>query len=139
MRYIKKEITINKKIDEVFEALVAPSQIKKWWFAKSAIVLPEVGGFYSAAWGDDEDKPDYISIASISEFERPNKLTLVYEKYYSKDGQLPFEARLDAATKRLRPGMEGVAKVEVGQASIAFTVTRRLQDWLRLTLWRWMP
>lgn len=49
------------------------------------------------------------------------------------------EASLDDVAARLRPGMEGVAKVAVGQASIVYTLTRRLQDWLQLTLWRWVP
>ena len=95
-RYIKKEIFIQRKIDEVFAALISPSQIKKWWFAKTAIVLPEAGGLYVAAWGENEDQADYISFASISEFERPFKLTLNYEKYFSKDGPLAFNANLDA-------------------------------------------
>ena len=97
MRYIKKEIIIDRNIDQVFDALILPSQIKKWWFAHTAIVLPEVGGFYAAAWGNEGDQPDYISMATIQQFERPYKLTLVYEKYFSKDGPLPFEATLDAA------------------------------------------
>ena len=96
-RYIKKEITIHRKIDEVFDALISPSMIKKWWFVNSAIVLPQVGGFYAATWGEDEDHPDYINFALIREFERPFKLTLVYEKYFSKDGPLPFEINFDTA------------------------------------------
>ena len=39
----------------------------------------------------------------------------------------------------LRPGMEGVAKVWVGERPLAWTWTRRLMDWIRLTGWRWMP
>ena len=95
-RYIKKEIIIHKKINEVFNALVSPSQIKKWWFANTAIVLAEKGGFYAASWGADEDNPEYITYASISEMERPYKLVLVYEKYFAKEGPLPFDATLDA-------------------------------------------
>ena len=57
-----------------------------------------------------------------------------------RDGALlQVVAGLDADSDRLRPGMEGVAKVTVGRASYAYTWTRRLQDWLRLALWRWMP
>ena len=96
-RYIKKEITIYRNIDEVFDALISPSMIKKWWFVNTAIVLPKVGGFYAAAWGADDDHPDYINFASITEFERPYKLTLVYEKYYSKEGPLPFDINFNTA------------------------------------------
>lgn len=95
-RYINKEIIIQKNIELVFDALISPSMIKKWWFANSAIVLPEVDGFYAAAWGADEDHPDYISFAKIIEIKPPYKLSLKYEKYFSKDGPLPFDAELDA-------------------------------------------
>ena len=94
-RYIKKEIIIDRKVEVVFDALIAPSQIKKWWYANSAVVLPEVGGFLAVAWGDKEDDPDYITISSITELERPYKLKLIYGKYFSKSGPLPFEAEMD--------------------------------------------
>lgn len=47
----------------------------------------------------------------------------------SGDGDLP----------RLRPNMEGVGKVEAGRASLLWIWTHRLVDWLRLTVWRWLP
>jgi multidrug resistance efflux pump len=40
---------------------------------------------------------------------------------------------------KLRPNMEGVGKVEAGKQSLMWIWTHRLSDWLRLTLWRWMP
>jgi RND family efflux transporter MFP subunit len=49
------------------------------------------------------------------------------------------EAELKAHDVKLRPGMEGVAKVEVGSASAFWVATHRLGDWLRLTLWEWLP
>jgi RND family efflux transporter MFP subunit len=49
------------------------------------------------------------------------------------------EAALLASETRIRPGMQGIAKVEVGEASLAWLWTRRLRDWLRLALWRWWP
>ena len=49
------------------------------------------------------------------------------------------EARLTSTPERLRPGMEGVGKIEIEPRLFAWTVTRRAVDWLRLTLWRWMP
>lgn len=57
------------------------------------------------------------------------------------DGRNVFRvrARLDGEPARLRPGMEGIAKVEVGQRSVAAMWTRELRDWARLTLWRWRP
>jgi multidrug efflux pump subunit AcrA (membrane-fusion protein) len=39
----------------------------------------------------------------------------------------------------LRPGMEGVAKIDAGEALLAWTWSRRMVDWLRSTLWTWQP
>ena len=39
----------------------------------------------------------------------------------------------------LRPGMEGVSKVTVGQRSLLWIWTRGFVDWLRLALWSWLP
>ncbi len=44
-----------------------------------------------------------------------------------------------ASLPKLRPNMEGVGKVEAGDQSLLWIWTHRLSDWLRLTLWRWMP
>ena len=49
------------------------------------------------------------------------------------------EARLEASHERLRPGMEGVAKVEIGPRRLIWIWTHEAFDWLRLTLWNWMP
>jgi len=45
------------------------------------------------------------------------------------------EAALAAPGLPLRPGLRGVAKVEVGKHSLAWATTHRLFDWLRLNLW----
>ena len=42
------------------------------------------------------------------------------------------EAEISAATGRLRPGMEGVGKVEVGDRRLIWIWTHRFVDWLRL-------
>lgn len=49
------------------------------------------------------------------------------------------QAKLEGDAARLRPGMEGVAKVAVGERSLAAIWTRGIRDWLRLALWRWRP
>lgn len=49
------------------------------------------------------------------------------------------EARPDGDPGRLRPGMQGVAKVSVGQRQRWWIWTHALSDWLRLQWWRWMP
>ncbi|SES23724.1 RND family efflux transporter, MFP subunit [Vreelandella subterranea] len=57
----------------------------------------------------------------------------------SADGSSRFvvEASLESNGRELRPGMQGVGRIEVGEARLISIWTRELVDWLRLTLWRW--
>jgi hypothetical protein len=57
----------------------------------------------------------------------------------SEEGATYFlvEASLDEATAMLRPGMEGVGKIDIGEYRRIWIVTRRLTDWLRLWVWSW--
>lgn len=59
-----------------------------------------------------------------------------------KEGRNVFrvEAQIDTrGNARLRPGMEGVAKVEVEERRLISIWTRRLTDWLSLKSWSWLP
>lgn len=58
----------------------------------------------------------------------------------AQDGQNFFrvEAQLDAAPPRLRPGMEGVGKVEVGERKLLWVWTHAFVEWLQLATWRWL-
>lgn len=49
------------------------------------------------------------------------------------------EAKLGESSARLRPGMEGVGKIEVGSQSLWWILTHSFTDWLRLALWEWLP
>mgnify|MGYP000629813086 CR=1 FL=1 len=49
------------------------------------------------------------------------------------------EAELVDALPGLRPGMQGVAKVSVGERRRWWIWTHALSDWLSLQLWRWQP
>lgn len=57
----------------------------------------------------------------------------------AQDGSNFFrvEAQLDAASVRLRPGMEGVGKVEVGERKLLWIWTHSFVEWVQLALWRW--
>jgi len=59
----------------------------------------------------------------------------------AKDGANRFrvEARLDARPERLRPGMEGVGKIEVDERRLIWIWTHSLVDRLRLWLWHALP
>jgi HlyD family secretion protein len=58
-----------------------------------------------------------------------------------REGRNAFavEARLAAAAPLLRPGLEGVAKIDAGERSAAWIWGHRVTDWLRLALWSWGP
>jgi RND family efflux transporter MFP subunit len=49
------------------------------------------------------------------------------------------EARLLGNSGHLRPGMEGVAKIEAGRRSILWIWMHPLVDWLRLATWKYLP
>jgi multidrug resistance efflux pump len=49
------------------------------------------------------------------------------------------EAALQRVDERLRPGLEGVGKIEVGRRRVIWVWTHRAVDWLRLFVWRWSP
>jgi biotin carboxyl carrier protein len=59
----------------------------------------------------------------------------------AKEGHNYFlvEARLEQASERLRPGMEGYAKVNAGRCKLIWIWTHSLIDWVRLKVWYWCP
>ena len=59
----------------------------------------------------------------------------------TEDGRNYFrvEAALEQPVPALRPGMQGIAKIEVGRRRLLWIWTHKLLDWLRLTTWSWLP
>lgn len=55
------------------------------------------------------------------------------------DGENVFEveAELLGTSGELRPGLQGVAKIEAGKRPLLASWSRRALDWARLTLWSW--
>lgn len=49
------------------------------------------------------------------------------------------EAALDSVDATLRPGMEGVAKVDVDRRRLAGIWVRDMREWLTLFFWKWLP
>ena len=58
-----------------------------------------------------------------------------------RDGRNVFdvEARLPDTRLALRPGLQGVAKIDAGEQSFAWIWSHRLVDWARLAWWSWGP
>jgi uncharacterized protein YndB with AHSA1/START domain len=78
--------------ERVFALLHTPSAIRHWWGAARAVVLAQPGGVWVAAWGQDEDDPEYITAATIRDFEPPRRLVLTAYRYHARSGPLPFAA-----------------------------------------------
>lgn len=49
------------------------------------------------------------------------------------------EAALDHKDDRMRPGMEGVAKIEIARRGWFWILTHDIWQSIRLTLWKWQP
>lgn len=49
------------------------------------------------------------------------------------------EADLNATSKKLRPGMEGIAKVSVGNRQRLWIWSHKIVDWFRLWAWKYIP
>jgi len=84
-------IIIAAKPEAVFRALHTPSAICKWWLASRAIVMPEIGGLWSATWGDEDD-PDYITAATMHVFDPPRRIVMSDYRYRAKSSPMPFQA-----------------------------------------------
>jgi hypothetical protein len=71
----------------------------------------------------------------------PFTVTSITPVNLAQEGRNYFrvEARLDGDPARLRPGMAGVGKIRVEERKLVWIWTRSLADWVRLTLWSWLP
>jgi len=49
------------------------------------------------------------------------------------------EASLNQDTAQLRPGMQGIGKINAGRKQLIWIWTHEMTDWLRLWLWKWLP
>jgi len=83
-----------------------------------------------------------LTVASIPGERFAFKVSKVTPVNTAKEGRNFF--RVEAALAqdpgpRLRPGMEGVGKVDIDQRKLVWIWTHSLTDWVRLWLWSWMP
>ena len=59
----------------------------------------------------------------------------------AENGQNFFrvEAQMQVSDATLRPGMQGVGKIAVGERKLVWIWTHRLLAWAKLALWQWLP
>jgi uncharacterized protein YndB with AHSA1/START domain len=88
------QIELAASPERVFSLLITPSAIRGWWGASRAIVVAKAGGSWSAAWGENEDDPDYVTSFRILSFEPPRRIVIGDVCYFARSGPLPFEAEI---------------------------------------------
>jgi len=82
-----------------------------------------------------------VAVASIPHERFPFTITKITAVNQAKDGRNRFrvEAELVGEPGRLRPGMEGVGKIEIDQRKLIWIWTRSLVDRVRLWFWANLP
>jgi RND family efflux transporter MFP subunit len=82
-----------------------------------------------------------LAVSSIPHQRFPFTVTKITAVNQAKDGRNRFrvEARLDDEPGRLRPGMEGVGKIDVDDRKLVWIWTRSLVDRIRLWFWANLP
>ncbi|PMR72716.1 efflux RND transporter periplasmic adaptor subunit [Billgrantia endophytica] len=85
-----------------------------------------------------------LVLAAMTEARLPLQIERLTPQTRSAEGSSRFvvEASLDEAAlgeriQVLRPGMQGVGRIEIGERRRLEIWTRELVDWLRLSAWRW--
>jgi multidrug resistance efflux pump len=71
----------------------------------------------------------------------PYTITRIMPVSEAKDGVNVFrvEASVDGHAPVLRPAMEGIGKIHIGEGRLVWIWTHDIVDWLRVKLWAWLP
>ena len=86
-----------------------------------------------------------VALAAMPTSRLPVTVARITPVATAEDGRNFFrvEARIEPGTslrpELLRPGMEGIAKIETGPQRLIWIWTHALVDWLRLFAWHWLP
>lgn len=88
-----------------------------------------------------EGQKGQLVLAALPGDSFPLEIVRIMPVAKAEEGRNTFrvEAKLLGPADGFRPGMRGVAKIEVDDRRTLWIWTRSLVDWLRLSLWRWMP
>jgi multidrug efflux pump subunit AcrA (membrane-fusion protein) len=87
------------------------------------------------------DQQGILALEGMPGDSLPLSLTKITPVTVAEEGRTSFrvEARLTGPGQELRPGMEGVAKIETGPRPIVWIWTRSVIEWLRLAAWKYLP
>jgi len=97
----------------------------------------------------DESQISYIKqnqsgtliLPSLSDHPLPLNVEKITVAAEAEDGANIFrvEASLNENNDLLRPGMQGIGKVDAGRARLIWIWTHEITDWIHLKLWSWWP
>lgn len=84
-------------------------------------------------------QPGALALAAMPWQRVPLQVTRITPVARAAEGRNVFEVEAAPleASQGISPGLEGVARVTVGRAPLAWIWTHRFVDWLRLQLWSW--
>ncbi|MEH6556781.1 MAG: HlyD family efflux transporter periplasmic adaptor subunit [Oceanicoccus sp.] len=82
-----------------------------------------------------------LVLSSLSSHTFPFVVTVMTPMTEARDGGNFFrvEASLLEGSPILRPGMQGIGKIEVDERRLINIWTRSFREWLQLQLWKWLP
>lgn len=81
-----------------------------------------------------------LVVTALTDRSFPFSVSLVTPVATAREGRNFFrvEATLDQQSPHLRPGMEGIGKIVIGERRLIWIWTHRMVDWLRLQTWIWL-
>ena len=82
-----------------------------------------------------------VILTGLTNHAFPITITAVTPVAAVSDGQNTFrvEGSFTSPDQTLRPGMEGVGKVEIGRRRVLEIWSRPLLEWIRMMVWAWRP
>lgn len=150
-RQLSETMIERSQIRAPFKGVIVSGDLSQQLGAavKKGQVLYEIAplDFYRIILEVEEQDIPYVSVgqrgqlivAAMPDRLFPFAVSLITPVSVAKEGRNYFrvEATLDEHSDKLRPGMEGVAKVETGNRALVWIWTHRFINWTRLQLWVW--
>jgi hypothetical protein len=83
----------------------------------------------------------YLVLTSMPRDEIPLAVEKITPVSVTDQGRNYFrvEAAAKGSIERLRPGMEGVGKIQVERRKLVWIWTHKLVHWMRMWVWSWWP
>lgn len=85
-------------------------------------------------------QPGRLSLSALPWDALPVRVTRIAPIAHAVDGANVFDVETEVTgdAARIRPGLEGIAKIEVGRRTLAWAWLHRAVDWLRMSTWAWV-